>query len=123
VKTLLIVSAAVLLASSAAARTPDPRQGDTDSRGPARVLRVRYEAGRPVELLSLDRASRTLRIGIGDSERTLAVAKDADAAFDALGAGGPLLLSWRFNRFAEPEAVIRVLSADGPVTVVATVVD
>jgi hypothetical protein len=123
VKNSIILSAAVVLASSAAAQPGDLRGNETASRGSARVVRVRYEAGRPVELLSLDRASRVVRVGIGDSERTLAVVRDPDAAFDALGAGGPLLLSWRFNRSAEPEAVIRVLTEDGPVTVVATVLD
>jgi hypothetical protein len=123
VKKAIILSAAAVLASSAAAHPGDLRGHVTASSGSARVVRVRYEAGRPVELLSLDRPSRVVRIGIGDSQRTLAVVRDADAAFDALGAGGPLLLSWRFNRSAEPEAVIRVLTGNGPVTVVASVLD
>jgi hypothetical protein len=108
---LALLGVAGSLALPAAAR-----QNATMSRSSNRTW---FEAGTPVELRNVDRSSNTVRIGMGDAEQTFVVEKNAEAGFDALGSGAPVLLSWRFNRAAQAEAVLRVLTERGAVTMVA----
>jgi hypothetical protein len=81
--------------------------------------RTWFEAGTPVELKAFDPASSTVRIARGDAEQTFVIERNAEAGFQALRSGAPVLLSWRFNRAAQAEAVLRVLTERGAVTMVA----
>ncbi|HEX6737808.1 MAG TPA: hypothetical protein VF310_06045, partial [Vicinamibacteria bacterium] len=72
-------------------------------------------AGSLVELKSYDPASRTVTIAFGDRQQTLMMGEGSAAGFDALAGGGPIFLSWRFNKQARPEATLRVV-ADGRTT-------
>ena len=116
-KRVAIVAVTVGLASAAGVSAQTVSRESVVVSRSTQQSRTWYEAGTPVELHDVDRAARTLRVaGI---DQTLVVERGADAGFDALATGAPVLLSWRFNRDAQPEAVLRVLTDRGAVTMVA----
>jgi len=53
----------------------------------------------------------------------VAISRETDGGFEALAQGWPVLLAWRFNQAAQPEAILRVLTDDGPVTMVGRILD
>ena len=109
----IVVLAVLVAASSAAAQSQTPVRLKVVSRSSVEGTRSWQTAGTLVEVLSADPASRMVRIKVGDREQTLVMGEGADRGFQALASGGPVFLSWRFNRQARPEATLRVLTEGG----------
>jgi hypothetical protein len=114
----IVVLAVLVSASSAAAQSQTPVRLKVVSRSSVESSRSWQTAGTLVELVSTDPAARLVRIKMGDREQTLVMGEGADAGFQALAAGGPVFLSWRFNRQARPEATLRITEGGGTVTLV-----
>jgi len=82
---------------------------------------IRREVGTPVEVRGIDRATRKLIVRNGEKDQVFVIGHDAQVDFDELAPGQRVLLSWRFNRAGEPEAIIRVTPAPAVTTSVRTV--
>jgi hypothetical protein len=109
----IVVLAVLAAASSAAAQSQPSTRLKVVSRSSVENTRSWQTAGTLVELMSADPAARTVRIKVGDREQTLVMGEGANPGFQALAAGGPVFLSWRFNRQARPEATLRILTEGG----------
>jgi hypothetical protein len=112
-KRIVVVAVLAVAASSAAAQSQRPVRLKVVSRTSVDTTRSWQTAGTLVELISADPASRTVRIKVGDREQTLVMGEGAAPGFQALAAGDPIFLSWRFNRQARPEATLRILTEGG----------
>jgi hypothetical protein len=72
---------------------------------------VRKETGLAVELRSFDRTARTITVRNGDRDQVFSIDEGAAVNFDELAPGQKVLLSWRFNKAAQPEAIVRIAPA------------
>jgi hypothetical protein len=69
------------------------------------------EPGEAVEFRSWDPASRIVTVDQLGQQRMFLIEPGADVDFDALVPGQSVLLSWRFAKSGNPEAVIRTIPA------------
>jgi hypothetical protein len=109
-KRIMVVAALAAVAVPAMAQQRPVRRVVT--RTSVDASRSWQTAGTLVELASFDPAARTVRIA-GEREQTLVMSEGSEAGFQAIAAGGPAFLSWRFNRQARPEATLRVVTEGG----------
>jgi hypothetical protein len=114
---VMVAIVTVSAAASAAAAQRQVRARVVTTRTSVEAARSWQTAGSLVELASYDPASRTVRIAVGDREQTLIMSEASQPGFQALAAGGPVFLSWRFNRQARPEATLRIVTSEGGGTV------
>jgi hypothetical protein len=110
---IMFLPALALMAGSAAAGPQGTTNATVTSRVMVQETRTWQTAGSLVELRTFDPGARTVTIGIGGREQTLSISDRSGDGFEALAAGGPLFLSWRFDREARPEALLRVLTEGG----------
>jgi hypothetical protein len=70
-------------------------------------ITVRGIPGAPVEVVSTDSSAGTIKLRTDGSEHVYVLGPDASSVLDGIGAGDKVMLSWRFNKSGQPEAVIR----------------
>jgi hypothetical protein len=103
-------------AASATAFVPRADAGGADG---SSTTVIRRETGLAVELRAVDRAARTITVRNGDKDQVFSIDEAAAVNFDELAPGQKVLLSWRFNKAAQPEAIVRITPAGTTTSTVA----
>jgi hypothetical protein len=83
----------------------------------ADAVRVRRMTGDPVEIVSVDRAAGKIFVRSEGEQRTFVVDPAAFPELPDVRPGEKVLLSWRFNKQARPEAVVRVVPESSAIVV------